>query len=67
MDDPFQVFLTCYRVLRASGNARAAPLLADAYARLQQRAARLGDEALARAYLRGTCSHRELARLGAKA
>jgi hypothetical protein len=24
MDDPFQVFLTCYRVLRASGDARAA-------------------------------------------
>jgi hypothetical protein len=65
MDDPFQVFLTCYRVLSAFGDERAVTLLADAYTRLQQRSARLGDAALASGYLAGTRSHWELARLRA--
>ncbi len=59
-DDPFLVYLTCYHILRANQDPRAPEILNTAYALLQQRAARFGDEAARRMFLDNVPSHREL-------
>ncbi|MFQ5344187.1 MAG: tetratricopeptide repeat protein, partial [Anaerolineae bacterium] len=60
--DPFQVYLTCYRVLRADGDPRAQEVLTTAYNLLQERAAKIGDEDLRRSFLENVASHREIVR-----
>ena len=42
-DGPFAVYLTCYRVLAAAGDPRAAGVLTQAYRLIQERAARIPD------------------------
>jgi DNA-binding SARP family transcriptional activator/predicted ATPase/Tfp pilus assembly protein PilF len=59
-EEPFRIYLTCYRVLQAAGDPRAAELLRTAYLLLQQRAAAIGDRALRRAFLQNVAAHREL-------
>lgn len=54
------VYLACYQVLNAYADSRADPLLRQACAELQDRAARLDDEAMRRRYLEGAPLHRAL-------
>jgi class 3 adenylate cyclase/tetratricopeptide (TPR) repeat protein len=58
-DEPLRVRLTCYRVLDAAGDARAAGILTGAYTALQQQVARLPD-ATARMFLEAAPHHREI-------
>jgi hypothetical protein len=47
-------------VLAAADDPRAVEVLAEAYATLQERAARITDEALRRSYLENVPYHREI-------
>ena len=59
--DPFQIYLDCYRVLRANGDPRAEAILDAAYRLLQAWAAKIDDEELRRSYLENVAAHREIA------
>ena len=59
---PFQVYLTCYRVLRANHDLRAQEVLATAYHLLHERAARITDEEMRRSFLKNVAAHREIVR-----
>lgn len=61
-EHPFQVYLTCYRVLRASQDPRAQGILATAYRLLQERATKITDEELRRSFLESVAAHREIVR-----
>jgi tetratricopeptide (TPR) repeat protein len=60
LDEPFLIFLICYRVLRASNDPRAQSILEKAYNLLQERVASITDEALRRSYLENVVAHREI-------
>jgi predicted ATPase/DNA-binding SARP family transcriptional activator len=60
--EPFRVYLTCYLVLQAGQDPRAADVLATAYRLLHERAARIEDERLRRFYLETVPAHREIVR-----
>jgi hypothetical protein len=60
LDDVFQVYLTCYRVLHATHDPRAPTLLHAACHLLQERAATIPHEETRRAFLGKVPSHREL-------
>jgi hypothetical protein len=47
-EDPFRVYLTCYHVLKATGEARAEVILTTAHDLLQERAAKIDDGVLRR-------------------
>ncbi len=57
---PFYTELTCYRVLGASGDARAASLLQRAAQRLRECAEQIADEAQRRLFLENVAAHRDL-------
>jgi len=59
---PFQVYLTCYRALKASQDPLAQEVLATAYDRLRERAARITDEEMRRSFLENVAAHREIVR-----
>jgi len=59
-DEPLQVYLTCYRVLRANRDQRPAGLLATAHRLLQDRARQIGDAQTRRSYLENVSAHREI-------
>jgi len=59
-DEALRIDLTCYRVLDAAGDPRAATILAAAHTRLQSRAAAITDEQLRRMFLEQVPWHREL-------
>ena len=59
-EHPLRVILTCYRVLRVCGDARATTILTDTHALLQERAAKISDENMRRSYLENVPEHREL-------
>jgi len=59
-DDPFHIYLTCVEVLQANGDARAAPLLAEAVERLQTQAAALKTPEQRRIFLDSIATHRAL-------
>jgi DNA-binding SARP family transcriptional activator/class 3 adenylate cyclase/tetratricopeptide (TPR) repeat protein len=61
-DEPFRIYMTCYRVLQAGGDPRAERILDAAYHLLQERASQFEDEAERRAFLENVAAHRELAR-----
>jgi tetratricopeptide (TPR) repeat protein len=63
-DDPFLILLTCCRVLRASGDARAPAVLAATRGLLLERVARVGDECARRSFLEKIPSHREIVEMG---
>ncbi len=65
--EPFRIYWTCYQVLRANDDARAAEVLRTAYRLLQERAARIEDEHLHRSFLEKVPSHRELVQEGERA
>jgi hypothetical protein len=52
--------LTCYRVLHASQDARAAEMLRTVYNQLQATAAKIGNEAMRRSYLENVPAHQEI-------
>jgi DNA-binding SARP family transcriptional activator/Tfp pilus assembly protein PilF len=58
--DPFWLYLTCYQVLEANGDSRAAEILRTAHDLLQERAARIDDEALRRSFLQNVATHRKI-------
>jgi tetratricopeptide (TPR) repeat protein len=61
-DEPCQVYLTCYRVLRAAQeNVLAQAALNKAHDLLQERAAKISDEGLRRSFLENVAVHREIA------
>lgn len=59
-EEPFRIYLTCYQVLTAAHDPRAAKLLDKARAQLQERAAAITDEALRASFLNNVAAHREL-------
>jgi tetratricopeptide (TPR) repeat protein len=59
-EEPVRVYLTCYRVLQASGDPRADSILEEAHALLQERAATISDERERRSYLENVVEHREI-------
>jgi predicted ATPase len=58
--EPFRVYLTCYRVLKANEDTRAEEELRTAYQLLQERAAGIEDDRLRHSFLEKVPSHREL-------
>jgi DNA-binding SARP family transcriptional activator/predicted ATPase len=60
LDEPFLVYLTCYQVLAASNDPRAAAVLQQGYALLQQYASHIQDDALRRSFLENINVHRRL-------
>jgi tetratricopeptide (TPR) repeat protein len=59
-DEPFRVYLTCYRVLRANRDPRAQAILDTACCLLQERAARISEQELRRSFLGNVVVHREI-------
>ena len=59
-NEPFRVYLSCFRALRACQDERAIDLLVTAYRLLQERAAKMPDEASRQAFLQNVPSNREL-------
>jgi len=58
--EPLRIYLTCYRVLQASGDPHAGEILDAAYHLLQERAATIEDEGLRRSHLENVAEHREI-------
>ncbi len=59
-EEPFQVYLTCYRVLAVGQDPRAQELLAIAYTLLQARADAIEEADLRWSYLENVPHHREI-------
>ena len=59
-EEPFRVYLTCYRVLCATGDSRAQEILDTAHRLLQEWAARISDVAMSRSFLENVAAHREI-------
>ncbi|HNT74708.1 MAG TPA: tetratricopeptide repeat protein [Anaerolineae bacterium] len=59
-DDPFQVYLTCYEVLRRAGDPRAGAVLSEARRHLQAQAAELVDAAQRRSFLEKVPAHSKI-------
>jgi tetratricopeptide (TPR) repeat protein len=60
VDEPFWVYLTCYRVLAASADPRAATILQAGYELLQKYANYIPEDTLRRSFLENVAAHREL-------
>ncbi len=65
VEQPFQVYLTCYEVLQAAGDGRAPAILNHAQRLLQKQAAQLTDASTRHAFLHHVAAHRQLLSLGA--
>jgi tetratricopeptide (TPR) repeat protein len=63
---PFPIYLTCYQVLQAVGDARAVALLNTAHHLLQTYASSIGDEKLRRSFLENVEAHRMIILAAAK-
>ncbi len=62
-EEPFRVYVACYRVLQASQDPRAQDILDAAYHLLQERAAKIADDELRRSFLENVAIHREIENL----
>jgi len=60
--NPFQVRLTCYRVLETTHDPRARDTLTTAYSLLQKLAARIAEGELRRSFLENVAAHQEVVR-----
>lgn len=65
LSEPFLAYLTCYRVLKANGDPRAAAVLQTAQRLLHEYADTITDDALRKSFLENVVVHRELLRAGA--
>ena len=63
---PFDVYIICIRVLRASDDPRTATLLKHAYQELHERASRISDLDMQRSYLENVPVHTKIERLFAE-
>lgn len=61
-NEPFRVYLSCFRAIRACQDGRANDLLATACRLLQERAAKMPDEVSRQAFLQNVPSNRKLMR-----
>jgi predicted ATPase len=61
-DEPFLVYLTCYRVLRASQDPRAQDILNTAHTLLQEQATKITDQDICCSFLENVPAHREIVR-----
>ncbi len=61
-DEPFSIYLTCYRVLQASGDPRAWDVLRIAHEQLREQADHLADPVVREQFLDGVLVHRQLER-----
>jgi tetratricopeptide (TPR) repeat protein len=59
-EEPFRIYLTCYRILQANQDSRARTILDTAYHLLQERAAKISDEDVRRMFLENVAAHREI-------
>lgn len=59
-DGMAEEFLTCYRVLRAADDPRAAAILQEVHGQIQTAVARMDDEAMRRSYLENIPAVREI-------
>ena len=59
-EDSLRVYLTCYQILRACGDARASQLIETAHRILQERAAKTPNAAIRRAFLQHIPVHRHI-------
>jgi adenylate cyclase len=59
-DEPFRVYLTCYRVLHANQDPRAEEILMTAHSLLQERAAKIEDEGLRCSFRENVVAHRQI-------
>ncbi|MCB0115540.1 MAG: tetratricopeptide repeat protein, partial [Caldilineaceae bacterium] len=59
-DEPGRIYLTCYNVLAVAGDSRAGAVLDEARSLLRDRATRISDVVLRRAYLEAVPTHREI-------
>jgi predicted ATPase len=59
-DEPFQVYVTCYQILHAHDDPRAAQILAEARQQIESRLALLPDEQTRHAFLTNIPAHRTL-------
>ena len=66
INEPFFVYLTCYRVLAAHQDMRASRLIDVAHTLLQEYAARIHDEILCHAFLEKVVVHRQLRQIHAE-
>jgi len=64
--EPFHVYLTCYQVLRAARDPRAAGVLAAVSLLLQECTAQIGDEEARRFFLEEVPVHHEIAAAGGR-
>lgn len=62
LDEPFDVYLTCYRVLSVCADMRAVTVLQTAQRLLQKYAEHIHDDALRRSFEENVQTHRELLR-----
>jgi hypothetical protein len=58
--DGLLIYLTCYHVLHAAGDPRAATILEAAYKLLQERATKIVDAAMRHSFLENVPYHREI-------
>jgi tetratricopeptide (TPR) repeat protein len=58
--DPFRVYLTCYQVLQACNDPRAAAILTKAHDVLQEQAKKIDDDQSRRSFLENITIHREI-------
>jgi tetratricopeptide (TPR) repeat protein len=65
-DEPFHIYLTCYRVLQARGDARTPALLAEAVQLLNTRASLLPDKKTRQGFLANVPAHQALMSLEAE-
>ncbi|MDY0019687.1 MAG: BTAD domain-containing putative transcriptional regulator, partial [Anaerolineae bacterium] len=61
-EEPLQVYLSCFQVLKALRDPRAADLLATAHTLLETQAAQIGDPLLRTSFLENVPAHREIVR-----
>jgi len=59
-NEPFQVYLTCYQVLTALKDGRAADLLTHAYLELMKQSGKIDDDRLARSFVENVAANRQL-------
>jgi len=57
LDEPFEIYLTCYRVLETSGDMRAASVLQTAQLHLRECTEQITDDALRRSFLEHVTAH----------
>ena len=59
-DEPFYLYLTCYRILAAANDPRAIPLLRQGHTLLQQYADQITDDVLRRSFWENVPTHQAL-------